>query len=90
MESVEGSPENPLALVKAREVVTPITANSQVIGQRNFLDAMETEEEGSSETTKQQNIEVEGELVEVVRTETKKKQVKIKGPAFEMQQYEFS
>ena len=39
---------------------------------------------------KRQNIEVEGELVEVVKDESKKIQVNIKGLAFEMQQYEFS
>ena len=36
------------------------------------------------------NIGDEGEFDEVVKTEIKNKQVKIKGPSFEMQQYEFS
>ena len=78
MESVEGSPENPLALVKATKVVTPIAASSQVTGKRTFTDAMETEEEGSSEKIKKKKIEVEGELVEIVKTETKKNQMKFK------------
>ena len=51
---------------------------------------MEIEEEVSSKTNKIRKIEVEGELVEVVKTEAQKKQVKVKGPIFEMQQYEFS
>ena len=52
---------------------------------------METEEEeASSKTNKRQKVEARGELVEVVKTETQKKKVKIKGPVFEMQQYEFS
>ena len=48
------------------------------------------EEEASSKKNKTQKVETEGELVEVVKTETQKKKVKIKGPVFEMQQYEFS
>ena len=50
---------------------------------------METKGEEISETTKRQNIEAGEELVEVVKTRRKKKQVKIKGPSFEVQQYEF-
>ena len=46
---------------------------------------MEIEEEGSLETTKREKIKAEGELVEVVKTESKKKLVKIKGPNFEVQ-----
>ena len=42
MENVEVSQENPLAVVKAKEVSTPIVINSKVSGKRNFSDAMET------------------------------------------------
>ena len=48
------------------------------------------EEETSSETNKRQKVEAEGELVEFFKPETQKKKVKIKGPVFEVQQYEFS
>ena len=40
-------------------------------------------------TSKRQKIEVEGELVEVPNTEGKKKQMKVKGPAFEVKEYDF-
>ena len=51
---------------------------------------METEEEQRLETTKRQNIDVEGQLVEVTEPEVKKKQGKVKGPTFQVQEYEFS
>ena len=51
---------------------------------------MKIEGEEISEIAKRQKIEVEGELVEVVKTESKKKQGKVKGPSFEVQQYKFS
>ena len=75
--------------MKSIEVVTPIASNSKVTSKRTFSDAMKTEGEESSEIAKRQNIRAEGELVEVVKTESKKKLVKIKGPTFEVQQYEF-
>ena len=50
---------------------------------------METQEEESSETVKRHNIEAEGELVEVVKHESNKARVKVKGHAFEFQEYEF-
>ena len=76
-------------MVKATEVVTPIATSSEVTGKRDFSDTIETEEEGILETAKNQNIEAEGELVQVVKTKIKKRKVKIKRPTFEMQQYEF-
>ena len=50
---------------------------------------MKIEGEEISEIAKRQKIEAKGELVELVKTETKKKEVNIKGPTFEVQQYEF-
>ena len=50
----------------------------------------EEEEEAISKTNKIQKVKAEGELVEVVKTETQKKREKFKGAVFEMQQYEFS
>ena len=61
MENVEIPQENPLEVVKAIEVVTPISSYKEVIGKRNFSYAMEKEEEeGSSETTKRKKVEAEG------------------------------
>ena len=89
MENVEVSHENPLDVAKEIEVVTPIASNLEMTGKRNSLDAMEIKEEGSSEVAKRQKIEAEGESVEVVKIESNKKQLKIKGPAFEVQEYKF-
>ena len=51
---------------------------------------MQTQEEESSKIAKRQKIEAKGVLVEVVKIESKKKQVKIKGPTFEVKQYKLS
>ena len=60
MKNAEVSQENPLVVIKATKVVTPIATNLEVTGKRTFSYAMETEEEESSETTKRQKIEAEG------------------------------
>ena len=51
---------------------------------------METKQEENSATSKKQNSEVEGEMVEVTKTEGKKKHMKVKGPVFEVKEYAFS
>ena len=81
--------ENSLGVIKLTELVTPFTRNSEVTVKRNFSDAMKTEGGEISEIDKRQKIDAKGALVKVVKTESKKKQVKIKGPTFEVQQHEF-
>ena len=73
MENVEVPQENPLVVLNATEVVTPIATSSEVTGKRTFSYAMEIEEEGSSDTSKRKKVEAERELVEIVKTESKKK-----------------
>ena len=82
--------ENSLGVIKLTELVTPFTRNSEVTVKRNFSDAMKTEGGEISEIDKKQKIDAEGELVEFVKTESKKNHVKIKGPTSEVQQYDFS
>ena len=62
-----------LDLIATTEVITPIERHLEMTNKRDFSDAMETEQEGSLETTKKQKTETKGELVEVVKTEGKKK-----------------
>ena len=50
---------------------------------------METKEEDNSETSKNQEIEVKGEIVEVTKTKRNNKQMKLKGPTFEIKEYAF-
>ena len=86
MENVEAPEENPLAIVKTTKDIAPIASSIETTTPRNFSEAMEIEEEEeSSKTNKRQKVEAEGELVEVIKTETQKKQVKVKGPVFEIQ-----
>ena len=90
-ENVEILEENPLAMVKSSKVIAPISSTTEASTKRTFSEAMETkEEEASSDTNKRHKVETKRYLVEFVKAEAQKKQVKIKGPVFEMQQYEFS
>ena len=57
---------------------------------RNFSDSMETKEEDNSQTSKKQKIDAEGDLLKVTNTESKKRQMKVKGPTFEIKEYAFS
>ena len=79
-----------MAVIKELEVVIHIATNLEAMGKRNFSNAMETKEEEISEIAKRQNIEAEGELVEVFKSKSKKGKVKVKGLAFEVNEYAFS
>ena len=51
---------------------------------------MEIEHEDDSTTSSKQKVEMEGEMVKVTKTKGKKKQMKVKGPSFEIKEYVFS
>ena len=50
---------------------------------------MEIEQEDNSQTSKKQRNGVEGELVKVTKAESKNRQMKVKGPSFEIKEYAF-
>ena len=82
--------ENPLSIIKSTEAITPILSKVEMSGKRTHSKAMEIEEEENLETSKRQNTESEGQLVEVIEASNKKGKGKVKGPSFEIQEYEFS
>ena len=81
--------ENPLAIIKSTEVINPTPSQVEMIGKRTHLEAMEIEEEENSESSKSKNTKSEGESVEVSEDENNKGKMKVKGPSFELQEYEF-
>ena len=74
----------------ATENITPLASVSEHSNKRDFYDVMDTKEEDKSNTQKKQNLEEARKLVHAAGGKGKKKQVKIKGPTFEVQEYEFS
>ena len=72
------------------ENVTPLASVSENCNKRDFSDSMDTEEEDTTNTPKKQKLDDVGKLVQVAGGKGKKKQLKVKGPAFEVQEYEFS
>ena len=50
---------------------------------------METDQEDNSTTSKKKKLEVEGELVKVIKTQGRKIQMKVKGPTFQVNKYDF-
>ena len=61
------------------------------VNKRYFSEAMDIDEEYTPRISKKKNIGKEGQqLVQVKKTKGKKKQMKIKGLAFEIQEYTFA
>ena len=56
---------NPLAIVPAPHAITPIASNYEKTNKREFFDAMETDHEDNTTTSKKQKVESEGELIKV-------------------------
>ena len=50
---------------------------------------MDIDEEDTTRTPKKQKIEKTGQLVPITKAKGRKKHVKVKGPAFEIQEYTF-
>ena len=71
-------------------MIAPTLRKVKNTGKRTHSEAMETEEEENSETSKRQKTEYEGKLVEVNEADNKKGKGKVKGLAFEIQEYGFS
>ena len=76
---------NPIA-----EKIAPLASVSENSNKRDFSDVMDTEEEDTTNTPKKQNLDDARNLVWVAGGKGNKKQLKVKGPAFEVQEYEFS
>ena len=72
------------------EKVTALSSVSEHSNKRDFSDVMDTEEEDATNTPKKQKLDDARKLVHVAGGKGKKKQLKVKGPAFEVQEYEFS
>ena len=75
---------DPLAIISTVEIISLLVSHSEMTNKRTFSDAMETEQEDNSQTSKKQKTKDEGELVEVTNSEGNKKQMKLKGPTFEI------
>ena len=63
---------------------------SEHSNKRDFSNVMDIEEEDTTNTPKKQNLDDAGQLVHAAGGKGKKKQVKVKFPTFEVQEYEFS
>ena len=51
---------------------------------------MDKEEEGTAKTPKNKNIEEMGQIIQVEDVKGKNKHMKVKGPTFEVKEYDFS
>ena len=79
------------SLILAAEKITPITSYSKKTNKHDFFDAMDTEEEATTRTPKKQKVEETWKLVKITEVKGKnKKQMKVKGPAFEVKEYDIS
>ena len=65
--------ENPLAIMKSIVVIIPTPSRLEMAGERTHSEAIETEQEENSETSKGQRTGSEGELVKVTEVENTKK-----------------
>ena len=90
MKDVNDTQSYPLDIVPTPHIDTPIASHSEMTNKRTFSDAMETEHEDNTTTSKKKKIHVEGEVVKVKKTKGNKKQMKVKVPAFEIKEYSFS
>ena len=74
---------DPLAVVPVVERISPIASHSEMTNKRTFSDAIETEEEDSSQTSKRK--------AKWYRKQRSKeiKKMKFKGPTFEIKEYAF-
>ena len=62
MKYAEVLQENPLAIIKSTEVITPTPSKAGMPGNRTHSEAMETEDEENLGTSKRQKTESEGQL----------------------------
>ena len=79
------SPQRELSsIVVATTHVTPLASFFEKLNKRDFLEAMDIDEEATSRTPKKKNIEKVGQLVPVTKAKGRNKHVKVKGPTFEI------
>ena len=71
-------------------MATPMTSVFEHSNKRDFYDVMDIEEEDTTNKPKKHKLDDVGNLVHVAGGKGKKKKVKVKGPAFEVQEYEFA
>ena len=73
------------------EKITPIASYSERTNKRDFSDAMDTKKEDIARTPKKQKVEKTIHLVKVSKDKgNTKNQMKVKGPAFEVKEYDFA
>ena len=87
VEDIENIQVNPSDLVKTIEMIVPNPSKIEITGKTSHSEAMEVEEE-DSETSNRYKTKLEKQLVEVGNS--KKMKGKSQGPAFEVQEYNFS
>ena len=73
-----------------KENITPLASVFEHSNKRDFSDVMDTKEKDTTNTPKKQKLDDAGQLVQGASEKGKKKQVKVKGPTFEVQEYDFS
>ena len=71
------------------EKITPLGIYSEKTNKRDCLDVMDTEEEDTVKTPKKPIIEAEGQLVQSIKEDRGKKNMKVAGPSFEVKEYAF-
>ena len=71
-------PPDTSSLGPVAEKVTPLASISENSNKRDFSDAMDIEEEDTTNTQKKQKLDDVGQLVHVAGGKGKKKQVKVK------------
>ena len=79
------------SIVPATKKITPIASCSERTNKRDLFYAMDTEEEDTTNTPKKNKTEETGKIVQVTNDKGKKKKhMKVKGPAFEVKDHDFS
>ena len=90
MQGNNSSPFGTSILGQATKKITPLSIVFQQFNKRDLFDVMDIEEDDTTNTPKKQKLDEVENLVQKDRGKGKKKQVKVKGPTFEVQEQDFT